>query len=359
MSRSGYSRQRTGFTLGELIVVTLVVLVLAALIIPAVQASREAARRMQCGNHVKMLTLSVQNYHDTFEHLPYGARNRTRPPDYDSSTWGRSWLLAIQPFQESSPLFDKVAAADLAGSDYTGVAARAGANRKIYAAHCPSSPFPEFEDLAGQKLSLFCYAGIMGATDQPNAGPKNTVIDWKHRQVAGPYGGIAAGNGMLLLNQSLTIDDCADGAANTIIVGEVSDWYYDDKGRRFNPALAVSDAGDGPHLNAAGWLAGTDLDFMIEQDGEEVPANRICNLITLSQPVGLNNRRGKLDAAPNWGTQGIGRAGLNNPLLSAHPAGAMVAYLDGHTEMLTKQTPLHIIQSLAIRDNSPPTCFDD
>ena len=60
------------------------------------------------------------------------------------------------------------------------------------------------------------------------------------------------------MNESLTFEACVDGTANTIIVGEVSDWYYNDNGRRFNPALAVSDAGDGPHLNAAGWLACAD-----------------------------------------------------------------------------------------------------
>lgn len=358
MSRSGYSRERTGFTLVELLVVVVIVGIIAALIIPATRVSREAARRMQCGNNVKQLALGVQNYHDTFTSMPYGARNRTRPPDYgEPSTWGSSWLLATTIFCEATPLFDKVSATDIAGSDYTSAPARAGAGRKIRYMHCPSSPFPEFEVLGGQQLVIPSYAGIMGATDQPNA--KNPVIDWKHRLVAGPYGGQAAGNGMLLMNESVTLDACVDGAANTIIIGEVSDWYYNDTGRRFNPALAVSDAGDGPHDNAAGWLAGTNLDYLIEQDGDAVPANRVCNLITLAHPVGLNNRGGARDPHPNWGTQGIGRAGLNNPLLSAHPAGALVSYLDGHVALLTKETALDVIQLLAIRDDSPPLCDKD
>ena len=94
--------------------------------------------------------------------MPYGARNRTIPPGYaEPSTWGSSWVLATTPFCEASPLFDRVNAADIAGSDYTSVAVRAAAGRKIRYLICPSAPFPEFEDLAGQKLTLSSYAGIM------------------------------------------------------------------------------------------------------------------------------------------------------------------------------------------------------
>lgn len=190
----------------------------------------------------------------------------------------------------------------------------------------------------------------MGANIDAAAPPKNAA-DPLRRIVSGPYGGVAAGNGMLPLNAWLTMQDCKDGTANVIIVGEVADWYYDDTGRKLNPSLAISDAGDGPN-NAAGWIAGTNLPFAITgQSSPVVPANSVCNLITLEHPVGTNNQRGLQDQQPNWGTRGIGRCGLNNPLLSAHPNGALVGFVDGHVQLLTKQTDPYILKRLAIRDD--------
>ena len=101
--------QRTGFTLVELLVVIAIIGILVALLLPAVQAAREAARRMQCTNNVKNLSLACHNYHDTY---------KTMPQNY--STWGgafarhtidgrsQSWMVAVLPFIEQQPLYDQI-----------------------------------------------------------------------------------------------------------------------------------------------------------------------------------------------------------------------------------------------------------
>src|SRR6266568_3204295 len=101
--------RKRGFTLVELLVVIAIIGVLVALLLPAVQAAREAARRMQCSNHMKQIGLALQNYHDTFQSLPYGARARfvlTSSTTPAGQAFGPSWYVAILPFCEQKPLSD-------------------------------------------------------------------------------------------------------------------------------------------------------------------------------------------------------------------------------------------------------------
>src|SRR5947208_4039467 len=95
--RSGGSRH-AGFTLVELLVVIAIIGVLVALLLPAVQAARESARRSQCTNSLRQLGLALHNHHDTFNVLPF-ARTGGRPQSI-------SWAPLILPYMEQKNLLD-------------------------------------------------------------------------------------------------------------------------------------------------------------------------------------------------------------------------------------------------------------
>ena len=117
--------RKRGFTLVELLVVIAIIGVLVALLLPAVQAAREAARRMQCSNHLKQIGLGLQNYHDTFQSLPYGARARyvnTSGTTPQNQNWGPSWYVGMLPFCEQKPLSDLMEAGMISNSNGAGLA---------------------------------------------------------------------------------------------------------------------------------------------------------------------------------------------------------------------------------------------
>jgi prepilin-type N-terminal cleavage/methylation domain-containing protein len=106
---------RTGFTLVELLVVIAIIGILVALLLPAIQAARESARRTQCTNNLKQIGIALQNYyHDTYLRFPpvavfgkFGGPG-LQPPTVPAPAYHHTWCLMILPFMEQQSLYDSV-----------------------------------------------------------------------------------------------------------------------------------------------------------------------------------------------------------------------------------------------------------
>jgi len=135
-------KSRAGFTLVELLVVIAIICVLVALLLPAVQAAREAARRMQCTNNLKQHGLAVHNFHDTNQRFPAAFEELTASPTITgNSPWGCSWTARCLPYIEQQAVF-QVYRFDRDWQDATtnAVPNTGPICTKIKAFMCPSAP---------------------------------------------------------------------------------------------------------------------------------------------------------------------------------------------------------------------------
>src|SRR5204863_2351426 len=129
-------RRMAGFTLVELLVVIAIIGILVALLLPAVQAAREAARRTSCVNNEVQLALAIHSYEFHFETLPPGVTNPTGPIRSEPQGNHVSWIVRILPYMEENTLYQHFDAA---------AGAYAPANAKVRAAEisvleCSSEP---------------------------------------------------------------------------------------------------------------------------------------------------------------------------------------------------------------------------
>ncbi len=131
-------QRRRGFTFIELLVVIAIISILVALLLPAVQQAREAARRTVCKSQLMQLGIALQNYHDAFEMFPAGTVNPTGPVISEPSGYHRSWIIAILPYLEQRALAEQFHEA-LRVYDPSNDAARA---HVLEVLRCPSDPGP-------------------------------------------------------------------------------------------------------------------------------------------------------------------------------------------------------------------------
>lgn len=304
------------FTLVELLVVIAIIGVLVALLLPAVQAAREAARRIQCQNHLKQIGLGFQNHHDTFQALPTGGSaaggvwggadsNRAwvvngagvqpspatgTPATLNDQSY--NWAYQVLPFIEQTALYAEPSDVKLKATPV-----------KIY--FCPTRHPPQIWDInAGGTMGLRAqidYAGCRGT--QPK-GDDGAVIQSRI--------------GLPLVRYSLI----TDGLSNTLMVGErwqSIGWYY-------KPATLEND------WHRGGWVVGyrTGTDSQTSLQGNFNPQADIMATTSSTQ----------ISFVKSFG--------------SAHPGGFNVVLCDGSVRSVNYNVALPVFTNFADRDDDNP-----
>ncbi|HUY90115.1 MAG TPA: DUF1559 domain-containing protein [Pirellulales bacterium] len=195
-----------GFTIIELLVVIAIIGLLMALLLPAVQAAREAARRAECVNHLKQMGIALQNYHDIQRALPPGYISAfTSTGDDTGPGWG--WASLLLPQLEQTPAFNVI-------QFVLPIEAPANAQARLFEFPvylCPSDSTAVAwwawtrDPSTGAPIAHICQVG-----------PSNYV---------GMYGDSEPGvdgNGLFFRNSSIRLRDITDGLSQTIAVGERS-----------------------------------------------------------------------------------------------------------------------------------------
>lgn len=222
MSRMKNKTAQRGFTLIELLVVIAIIAILVALLLPAVQQAREAARRTQCKNNLKQMGLALHNYHDTFSIFPMGFTD-VIPGNTELTNSGWSWMTMILPYVEQGPLYSQF---NFATSPYalTTPGGQAVQNQALVATplavfSCPSDTKPALAaNNAGaaaagagtNAIATTSYCGVRGSFNGTFCTNTGTAINFEPRN-----------NGLLIVNGNRRMRDITDGTSNVLVVGEV------------------------------------------------------------------------------------------------------------------------------------------
>ena len=336
------------FTLVELLAVIAIIGLLAALLLPAVQAVREASRRATCSNNLAQLGKAIQIYESANGHFPPGAIGAS----------AYSWIVVILPQLEQQPTYDKLPGLQNKNLLWSGKNLQDTPHAEVAGFYsptliCPTNPMPLPANVTGGGGRMIAsYIAVAGASDsafmpvaasqdrcEPGATSSGNCYNglmaspWRDgpRTTAGTLGWYSDNP------NEANVTGCRpaqvlDGLSNCLMLGEQSDWGW------------LTFAGNPPvrgHCRSGekGWLVGK---FQPADTG----GRRAYNLTAVNKPLGSR----LCDRPMMAGTQAY--SGLDNQIgfFSAHGPGAMFVFGDASVRWLDESIDFNLYQRLAIRD---------
>jgi prepilin-type N-terminal cleavage/methylation domain-containing protein len=357
--RERTARGNAGFTLIELLVVIAIIAILAALILPAVQSAREAARRTQCQNNEKQLGLAIHNFIDSYQKFPASLR----PPSNNTTSPRFGMLTQLLPFIEASDIYDQynqTVSWDVGNNVILGQA-------PLKFVTCPSTPEDANRwdcDPSGKAAAVnpayTQYAGCVAISDYAASnGLDPTLIGLLQAQ--GSYTGVsidtttyyytgtlaAAGQpawpsqvkGALAINQPHRVQEIRDGLSNTIAMVESAGRPYV---YQKNVSLGTNLAAAG--LNGGGWIRpASDFSFAgSSSNGTVVPAATLTGA-AISQTNGANVYPGynTSSGVAYWGVYGT-----SQPYAFHSSAGINVLFSDGRVQLVNSTVSVPVFAAL-------------
>jgi len=303
-------------------VVIAIIGVLVALLLPAVQSAREAARRMQCSNNLKQIGLALHNFHDVYQCLPPGGLEDATNASRDGflrfnipTTLQHGWAVFTLPYLEQKPL----AEAYRFDRDWRAPENKSVRETQLKVFQCPSAPNGKRVDgpfNSGNFTGIIVACGDYAVDNQVGTGlPALGVVDNYSTALLSDQTRLT--HGVMLVNQTQRFAQITDGLSNT-------SWIVECVAR---PTLYRAGKRIGTRIGAAGW-ADRDVEFI---------------------------------------THGFDAAGVNSPgpclmnctnsdeIYSFHPTGAMVMMGDGAIRFLPQSTDTKVIGRLLTRAAGDPS----
>lgn len=334
-------RRSNGFTLVELLVVIAIIGVLIALLLPAVQAARENARRTHCTNNLKQIGLAIHTFHDTKKKLPASARPNS------ASTVRLAAFTYLLPYLERKDLWDQY--------DFTINWSATGntpvTGKRIPAVECPSSPTASFalDHNPDGWTPGSAWVPIVANSDYAasvGVHPGLTAIAAALVPPVVVYSSPALTstqtrptNGFFPKNANITLANITDGTTNTIAI-------FESAGRPlcYRRGSAVNTDPAQSHVNAGGWCRpASDVLFAgSNQAGDTIPGV----YVNRTNGYDVANEVYSSTGYPSYGTEGTSQP------YSFHNGGLNVAMGDGSVRFLDEQIAIGVISALVTRDGA-------